>query len=213
MFRLGVDSAGRHDALRIALVCRPQLLRLGLERLLGDAGFAVVSDEVLFTPPVPTAVGVLSERGLGDLETVCSEARGMLAHELVVVLSRPRPEALLECLGAGVRGFTAEHDGPAELLEAVRAAARGEYHVAPGMLALLLDWHRARRLPRDELARRRDRDLLGLLAAGTSTHGIAARMGISPKTVRNRASLLYRRLGVRSRAEAARLAEERGLLD
>jgi len=38
-------------------------------------------------------------------------------------------------------------------------------------------------------------------------------MGIAPKTVRNRSSLLYRRLGVRSRAQAVRIAEERGLLD
>jgi DNA-binding NarL/FixJ family response regulator len=81
------------------------------------------------------------------------------------------------------------------------------------MLALLLDWHRAERRPAEERARKRDRDLLGLLAAGASTRAIAARLGIAPKTVRNRASLLYRRLGVRSRAEAARVAEERGLLD
>jgi DNA-binding NarL/FixJ family response regulator len=214
MFRAGMDSAQRPgDAFPIALVCRPQLLRLGLERLLGDAGFDVTSHDVPFTPPAPAAVAVLSERGAGELETVCAEARGAVAHELVVVFSRPTPEALLECLGAGVRGFTAEHDRPAELIEAVRAASRGEYHVAPGMLELLLDWHRARRLPREEQARRRDRDLLGLLAAGASTRTIAARMGVAPKTVRNRASLLYRRLGVRSRAEAARLAEERGLLD
>ncbi len=38
-------------------------------------------------------------------------------------------------------------------------------------------------------------------------------MRVSPKTVRNRSSLLYRRLGVRSRAQAVRVAEERGLLD
>jgi two-component system nitrate/nitrite response regulator NarL len=214
MFRAGMDSAASiGGALRIALVCRPQLLRLGLERLLGEAGFDVASHEFPFTPPLPAAVGVLSERALGDLEAVCSEARGALAHELVVVFSQPTPEALLECLSAGVRGFTAEHDGAPELVAAVRAASRGDYHVAPGMLELLLDWHRAQRLPRDEQARRRDNDLLGLLAAGASTTAIAAHMGVAPKTVRNRASLLYRRLGVRSRAEAARLAEERGLLD
>jgi DNA-binding NarL/FixJ family response regulator len=214
MFRPGVDSAARQGhTLSIALVCRPQLLRLGLERLLGEAGFDVISHEVPFTPPEPAAVGVLSERALGDLEAVCTDARGTLANELVVVFSRPAPEALLECLTAGVRGFTAEHDGSADLVEAVRAAALGEYHIAPGMLALLLDWHRAQRRPPDERARQRDRDLLGYLAAGASTRTIAARMGIAPKTVRNRASLLYRRLGVRSKAEAARLAEERGLLD
>jgi DNA-binding NarL/FixJ family response regulator len=202
-----------HENLTIALVCRPQLLRLGLERLLTQAGFEVTGHDVPFTPPTPATVGVLSERDLGDLETVCANARGTLAHELVVVLSRPAAEAMLECLTAGVRGFTTELEAPADLVEAVRAAARGDYHVAPGMLALLLDWHRMQLGSPDERARARDRDLLGLLAAGASNKTIAARLGLAPKTVRNRASLLYRRLGVRSRGEAARVAEERGLLD
>jgi DNA-binding NarL/FixJ family response regulator len=198
---------------RVALVCRPQLLRLGLERLLEENGFAVTAHHTPFTPPVPAAAAVLCERGLGDLESVCAQARGVLAEELVVVFSRPTPAALLECLAGGALGFAAEHDGPDELIAAVRAASAGEYHVAPGMLALLLDWHRAQRRSRTERTHARDRDLLGLLAGGATTAEIAARLGIAPKTVRNRTSLLYRRLGVRSRAEAARVAEERGLLD
>ena len=185
---------------RVALVCRAQLLRLGLERVLASAGHDVHAHDVLFSPPDPAEVGVLCERELGDLEASCAEAL-------------PTPEAMLECLSAGARGFAAEHDGQADLIAAVGAAARGEYHVSAGMLALLLDWHRAQRRPRDERARSRDRDLLGLLAAGAQTSAIAERLGIAPKTVRNRASLLYRRLGVRSRAEAARVADERGLLD
>jgi DNA-binding NarL/FixJ family response regulator len=214
MFRIRVGSAASQgETLAVALVCRPQLLRLGLERLLASAGFEVTPHSVPFEPPVPAAVGILSERELGDLETVCTDARGTLALELVVVFRRPTPAAMLECLTAGVRGFAAEHDTPEELIKAVRIAARGEYHVAPGMLALLLDWHRVRRQPRAQQAAERDRVLLGLLAAGTGTSAIADRLGIAPKTVRNRASLLYRRLGVHSRAEAAGLAEERGLLD
>jgi DNA-binding NarL/FixJ family response regulator len=209
-----MDSAtGQGEALRVALVCRPQLLRLGLERLLADSGFAVTSNPTPFTPPVPADAAVLSDRELGDLDEVCGEALGTLARELVVVFGRPAPEAMLECLAAGARCFAAEHDGPRELIAAVHAAAAGEYHVSPAMLALLLDWQRAQRSPRAERARRRDRDLLGLLAAGASTSTIAAQLGIAPKTVRNRSSLLYRRLGVRSRAEAARLADERRLLD
>jgi DNA-binding NarL/FixJ family response regulator len=204
---------GSARTLRVGLVCRPEVLRLGLERVLGEAGFEVISHPEPFFPPEPADVAILSERELGDLETVCRDALGTLAREIVVVFRRPTPAALLEFLAAGVRGFAAEHDPPGELIEAVRATAGGEYHLAPGMLALLLDWHRAQRLPRDERARERDRDLLGLLAAGTSTTAIADRLGIAPKTVRNRASLLYRRLGVRSRGEAAEVAEERGLLD
>ena len=155
----------------------------------------------------------------------------------VTGLGRRRPEELkgIDCLGdylladlldaaATTRAIeeaapdlvfhlAAEHDTPGELIAATRAAAAGEYHLTPGMLALLLDWHRVRRQPREQRARRRDRDLLELLAAGATTNAIAAKLGIAPKTVRNRSSLLYRRLGVRSRAEAAALAEERGLLD
>jgi len=214
MFRVRVGSAASHgETLAVALVCRPQLLRLGLERLLAGAGFEVVSHPVPFQPSAPLAVGVLSERELGDLEVVCSEALGTLAYELVIVFSRPTPAAMLECLVAGVRAFAAEHDTPAELIEAVRVAARGEYHVAPGMLDLLLNWHRTQRQPRGVRGLDRDRDLLGLLAAGATTTAIAERLGLAPKTVRNRASSLYRRLGVRSRAEAVTVAEERGLLD
>jgi DNA-binding NarL/FixJ family response regulator len=197
----------------VALVCRAQLLRLGLERVLLAAGHDVRSHDRLFAPPVPADVGVLCERQLGDLEAVCSEALGTLAIELLVIFRRPAPESMLECLTAGVRGFATELDAPDEVLEAVRVAATGEYHVAPCMLGLLLDWHREQRRPREEQARERDRDLLGLLAAGASTAAIADRLGVAPKTVRNRSSLLYRRLGVRSRAGAVTVAEERGLLD
>jgi DNA-binding NarL/FixJ family response regulator len=199
--------------LSVALVCRAQLLRLGLQRVLSAAGHEVQSHDRLFAPPVPAAVGVLCERELGDLETVCSEALGTLAAELVVIFRRPTPEAMFECLTAGVRAFATELDAPDEVLEAARVAATGQYHVAPGMLGLLLDWHRVQRRPREQRALERDRDLLGLLAAGASTAAIADRLGVAPKTVRNRSSLLYRRLGVRSRAEAVRVTEERGLLD
>jgi hypothetical protein len=126
MFRGPVDSTPtREGALELALVCRPQLLRLGLERLLSGAGFAVASHPVPFTPPSPAAVAVVSERELGDLEAVCTEALGTLAHELVLVFGTPTPEAMLEGLSAGVRGFAAEHDAPGEPVRAARATAAG----------------------------------------------------------------------------------------
>ena len=58
-----------------------------------------------------------------------------------------------------------------------------------------------------------DGDLLRLLAEGRTTADIAQALGVAPKTVRNRASMLYKRLGVHNRAAAVRLAEQRGLLD
>ena len=79
---------------------------------------------------------------------------------------------------------------------------------------LLVDWlaHKER-APTAQSTRERDATLLRMLAEGRTTSEIATALGIAPKTVRNRASMLYRRLGVRSRAAAVRLAEERGMLD
>jgi DNA-binding CsgD family transcriptional regulator len=88
----------------------------------------------------------------------------------------------------------------------------GDYHMGPRLLSLLLDWERGeRRRPRT--AGEAERELLALLASGHTTAEIAAVLGVAPKTVRNRSSLLYRRLGVRSRSQAVRVAEARGLLD
>jgi DNA-binding NarL/FixJ family response regulator len=200
--------------IEVALVCRPQLLRLGLERLLRkDKRLAVTSHDSLGGRPAPVDVAVVCDRGAGDPARLCDRALEAGANALVVLLDSPRPELMLDCLAAGADGFVAERDDPNELLRAVVAAARGDYHVARAPLAALLDWHRAGRRSPSERARARDRDLLELLASGRTTAEIAERLGIAPKTVRNRTSLLYRRLGVHSRAQATIVAEERGLLD
>jgi DNA-binding NarL/FixJ family response regulator len=188
-------------------------LRLGLERVLAETGFEVASHGTPFEPPRPFDVAVICERGCRDLAGACESADGVLAAGIVVLFRSPSPPLLLDCLAAGAGGFVAEHDGPRQLLAAISAVAAGAYHAAPGVLALLLDWHRAERRSRTERARAAERDLLRLLAAGEATAGIARRLGVAPKTVRNRSSLLYRRLGVHSRAQAVSAAEERGLLD
>jgi DNA-binding NarL/FixJ family response regulator len=204
----------RKRPIEIVVVCRPQLLRIGLEGVLGgDPDFEVSSYEAMPVRDPAADVAVICERGIGNLAVECEHAAESAAHAVAVVLSRATPEVLLDCLAAGAGGFVAEHNDPAELAHAVRALARGDYHMAAGPLATLLDWHRMHRRSQGERARARDRDLLGLLASGRTTEEIAERLGIAPKTVRNRTSLLYRKLGVRSRTQAAIVAEERGLLD
>jgi DNA-binding NarL/FixJ family response regulator len=58
----------------------------------------------------------------------------------------------------------------------------------------------------------RERDLLTFLANGRTNAQIAERLQLSPHTVKDYASSLYRKLGARNRAEAVRLAGELGLL-
>jgi DNA-binding NarL/FixJ family response regulator len=187
---------------------------MGLEGVLGgDPGLAVSAYAAMPVRDPAADVAVVCERGIGDVAAECERACASAARHVAVVFSRPTPELLLDCLAGGAGGFIAEHDDPAELAQAVRALVRGDYHIAAGPLGMLLDWHRMQRRSQSERARDRDRDLLGLLASGRTTEEIAERLGIAPKTVRNRTYLLYRKLGVRSRTQAAIVAEERGLLD
>jgi DNA-binding NarL/FixJ family response regulator len=123
----------------------------------------------------------------------------------VVVVCAP------EILRLGLERVLAQD--PAQHLRAASlAAAVGDYHMGPRLLSLLLDWERGERR-RPHTADEAERELLRLLAGGHTTAEIAGVLGVAPKTVRNRSSLLYRRLGVRSRSQAVRVAEARGLLD
>ena len=58
----------------------------------------------------------------------------------------------------------------------------------------------------------REREILALLADGLGNKQIAARLGISPNTVKTHLELLFEKIGVSSRAEAVATAVRRGLL-
>ena len=58
----------------------------------------------------------------------------------------------------------------------------------------------------------RERDVLAAFATGATNPAIAQELGLSPNTVKQHASSIFRKLGVRNRAEAVRRADELGLL-
>jgi DNA-binding NarL/FixJ family response regulator len=222
----------------VVIVCRAELLLLGLERLLVQAPdlrvftYAALPESALAPEPAfegetvreerlrppprrgPVRVALLSDRDAPDLVGDCEQLLEGFVDEVVVLSSRPDIASVLGCMGAGARTFVMEGDPPEELFAAVRSGAEHRAYMGRRTLEIVVEWLAEQERPERRQARQReDRDLLRLLAEGRSTGDIAESLGIAPKTVRNRLSKLYRRLGVRSRAAAVRLAEERGLLD
>jgi two-component system response regulator DesR len=57
----------------------------------------------------------------------------------------------------------------------------------------------------------REREVLGLMASGATNREIAAQLYLSPHTIKEHTSALYRKLDVRNRAEAVQRAERLGL--
>jgi DNA-binding NarL/FixJ family response regulator len=215
-------------AIEVLIVCRAELLMLGLERLLSqvpdmrvftysrlpEAGPPIADGEQAARSAGPVRVALLSDRRAPDVVAECKRALGSLAHEAVLLWGSNDMSVLTGCMGAGARGFAMEGDPPAVLIAAIRSAAAGTTFLGQRALDALVDWLAYEQRSRaGDAAKQRDLDLLRLLADGRTTADIAERLGLAPKTVRNRASRLYRRLGVHSRSAAVRLAEERGLLD
>jgi DNA-binding NarL/FixJ family response regulator len=100
---------------------------------------------------------------------------------------------------AGASGFVSK-DWPAEeIAMAVRMVARGMTVFEP------------RSEHQEAPLSGREREVLSLMASGATNREIAERLYLSPHTVKEHTSALYRKLGVRNRAEAVRRAERLGL--
>jgi DNA-binding NarL/FixJ family response regulator len=210
---------GQLGGIEVTIVCRAELLLLGLERLLVQ-----VPDFKVFTysrlpegdnrpSRTVTTVVILSDRQSPDVVSECERAFE-LADGVVLLWGSNDLGVLTATMAAGARAFVMEGDPPHVLTAAIRSAARGSTYVGQRALDVLVDWLAHQERAHGGESRRGSEDkLLRLLAEGRSTAEIAERLGVAPKTVRNRASKLYRRLGVHSRAGAVKVAEQRGLLE
>ncbi len=101
---------------------------------------------------------------------------------------------------AGASGFIAKDRPAAEIATAVRVIATGR-EVFP-----------VEESPSGTPLTDRERDVLELVARGATNREIAANLFLSPHTVKEHTSALYRKLGVRNRAEAVQRAQRLGLL-
>ncbi|WGP12719.1 response regulator transcription factor [Streptomyces sp. SH5] len=152
-----------------------------------------------------------------------SATRQVVAEELADVLvltTFDLDEYVFGALRAGASGFLLKNTDARELLEAVRTVARGEGLIAPAVTRRLIAEFagttpvRAREaaapVALDTLTRR-EREVLGCLGEGLSNAEIAARLSMAEATVKTHVSRLLGKLELRSRVQAAVLAQELGI--
>jgi DNA-binding NarL/FixJ family response regulator len=139
--------------------------------------------------------------------------------QVVILTTFDEDDLLFAALRAGAAGYLLKDLSADHLLEAVRAAARGESLLAPRVVSkVVAEFARlppgpARGVSKAEHAlSTRELEVLTLLARGAVNKEIAAALGLSEGTVKNHLTSLFSKLGVSHRTQAALRARELGLL-
>lgn len=159
----------------------------------------------------------LAMPGLGGVEAV-RRATAQFPGIPILVISMHADEAYVhQALTAGATGYLLKGSDKGELETAVRSVCRGETYLTPAISETLVAALGKRSALSEatsplELLTLRQREVLRLVAEGNSTKKIAARLGLSVKTVEAHRGAIMERLGIRDLASLVRFAIRAGLI-
>lgn len=210
------------ELIRVLIADDHPLFRDGLTALLDDgpdtvlAGTATTGSEAVDlareTQPDVVVMDVQMP-GLNGIEAT----RRIVAdspHIAVLVLTMfDDDESIFSALRAGARGYLLKGADREQIHCALRAAASGEIIFGAHLAARMLGYFTANSAPPPVFPQltHRERQVLELVAQGRANAVIAARLGLSHKTIRNHVSNILTKLQVADRAQAIVQARDAGL--
>ena len=209
-----IAGGGAAEPIKVLLADDQALVRgalaalLGLERDLEVVAEVGRGDEVLEAARRTGAQVCLLDiemPGRTGIEVAAQLRRELPGCRSLVVTTFGRPGYLRRALEAGASGFVVKDTPARELAEAVRRVHAGLRVVDPTLAAeSLVDGAN----PLTE----REREVLRVALEGGTVAAISARVHLSAGTIRNHLSAAIGKTGTSTRAEAARVAQERGWL-
>ncbi len=206
--------------MRILLCDDHQILREGIRRGLEGAGEEVVGEAAngeeaveLVRRTQPDVV--LMDLSMPVLDGIAATKRIMAERPQtrVVVLSM-HDDAMRtgQALRAGAVGYLTKGTSFKQVLDTVRAAAKGETVLSPQIAVSMLE-HAEKVAERDELLSKRQVEILQKIANGLGTKQVARELGITQKTVHNHLNGIYRKLDTQSLTHAVLSAVRLGIID
>ena len=204
--------------IRILLVDDHPVVRHGLRGMLdAEADLTVVGEASSGTAGVAAVRELLPDIVLMDLRMPDGDgvqATGQILAarpevRVVVLTTYETDRDILRAIEAGASGYLLKDASPAELADAVRAAARGETVLAPSVASTLV---RQVRAPAPPTLSAREVQVLRLVAAGRTNADIGKELFISEATVKTHLLRVFNKLDVADRTAAVTTAMSHGLI-
>ena len=200
---------------RVAIVDDHAVVREGIRRVLeSDPGVQVVGEAadgdaalVLVQRESPDVLVIdVAMPGRTGLAVAAELVRRSASTRTLILSMHDEPEYIREARRAGARGYLLKDSPPAALRQAVFAVHHGDLVFPVGGSEAS-----GRASPLDLLTQR-EREVLHRIASGDTNKEIAARFGISPRTVETHRESLMGKLDIHTVAGLTKLAMEEGLL-
>jgi DNA-binding NarL/FixJ family response regulator len=216
--------------IRVMIVDDQEMIRVGLRTMLeahpdidvaAEAGDGLLALRLLEKTPVDVVLMDIRMPGIDGVEATRRIRNAYPADQvrIVVLTTFDHDDNVFAALRAGANGFLGKGVGPAELTGAVIEVATGGGALTPAAAAALIE-HVARDAgtrPEPEIARLfealtpREREIVAAVVSGLDNAEIAARMSVSPFTVKTHANRAMTKVGARDRAQLVTLAFRAGI--
>ncbi|MCH8911458.1 MAG: response regulator transcription factor [Chloroflexi bacterium] len=166
-------------------------------------------DVVLMDISMPGTTGIEATRAIKKADS---------RIEIVGLTMHAEDRYFFQLLQAGASGYVVKGAAPRELLEAVRAASRGEAYIHPSLQRKLIGDYVSRTEGSGQASMladltERELEVLRLIVDGLTSREIAESLVISPNTVERHRQNIMSKLGLHNRAELVRYAISKGLVE
>ena len=210
------------ELIRILIADDHEVVREGLRLILeAEDDFVVVGEAADGREAIELVNSLKPQVVLMDLRmpgmdglTAIKHLRQQWPDLNIVILTTYNEDALMiEGLRSGARSYLLKDTKRQVLFDTLRAAARGEALLRPDVMARVLSQSAVPAKPVEDLTLTdREREVLIGVAGGERSKEVAARLGITERTVKAHLASIYNNFGVDSRAAAIAVASQRGLL-
>ncbi len=216
-----MKTESKADLTRVLIVEDHQVVAEGLAALINDQkDMSVVGNAVSVADSIARVAELKPDLVLMDFRLTdgtgadaASAIRQLRPDTRLIFLTREDSDAArIAALEAGASAFIHKSRAAQEVVDAIRTVAQGGTLFTPRSIAQLLNTRREVEAQLERLTPR-EKEVLRLMAEGTSSRDIADKLGISYTTVRTHIRSLGSKLGVHSKLEAIVKARELALVE